>query len=340
MTKPVQLLDSTLREGEQRVGVRFGAEAKLYILGLLEQFGVDLIEVGHPGISAEDEAVCTRVAAGAKHAEVLMHARADLREVHAAERAGADWVGIWGSINAVATAAKFVNRNEIDIHEKVRVAIAEAKQLGLRVRFTIEDASRTDWEPLSSLAEVALRAGADRISLADTVGVLEPVATTSLFMRARQQWGCELAGHFHDDLGLAQANALAAIDAGAAVIDVSICGIGERAGITDLLRLTTALRRLRGIDRYHLSMMPELVHVVMQTTGYRPDDQRPVIGNNAFTHASRYHVEATKRLASAYEAFPPQWVGRRAQLHEERPPLDTVHFDAAAFAFRPPTSSA
>jgi 2-isopropylmalate synthase len=250
-----------------------------------------------------------------------MHARAVPEEVHAALRAGADWVGIWASINSIALKAKFIGRSEDHVLAKVQRAIAEAKQLGLKVRFTIEDASRTEWEQLAVLAGLALRAGADRISLADTVGVLEPEATKRLFGRALDEWGCELAGHFHDDLGLAQANALAAIDVGAAVVDVSICGIGERAGITDLLLLATALRRLRDEQRFCLPMIPELVEAITLTTGHQPDDLRPVIGSNAFTHTSRYHVQAMQRMSVAYEPFPPEWVGRERELIAERPAL-------------------
>lgn len=316
-----QLLDTTLREGEQRAGVRFHYEEKRTIVALLERFGVDLIEIGHPGISAQDEDMCRRVAASATRAEILMHARAQPDEVQAVARAGADWIGIWASINNIALTAKFVGRCEGHVLAKVEAAIHEAKQLGLKVRFTIEDASRTDWDRLTDLARVATRAGVDRISLADTVGTLDPDATKALFGRAIDEWGCELAGHFHNDLGLAQANALAAIDVGVAVVDVSICGLGERAGITDLLQFATALRHLRGEERFCLPLIPELVEAIVQTTGHQPDDLRPVIGSNAFTHTSRYHVQAMQRLAVAYEAFPPEWVGRVRELIVDRPAL-------------------
>src|SRR5690554_2026249 len=103
----VVLLDSTLREGEQQCGVRFPKEDKIALFGMLEDFGVTLIEVGHPGISPDEEEICREVAAAAKGAEVLMHARATVEEVRAAYRAGADWVGIWASINSISLQTKY-----------------------------------------------------------------------------------------------------------------------------------------------------------------------------------------------------------------------------------------
>ncbi|NTU31560.1 2-isopropylmalate synthase [Brevibacillus sp. HB1.1] len=319
--KPFQILDATLREGEQQSGVRFTCEDKIRILHLLESYQIDLIEVGHPGISAVDEEICRKVAQSARRAQILMHARATVEEVHAVKRAKADWVGIWASINDLSIQTKFSHHQESYIQEKVQQAVIEAKKLGLQVRFTIEDASRTEWEKISSLGHVALQAGADRISLADTVGIWEPDTCKRIVTRAIEEFGCEIEVHLHNDLGLAQANALAAIDAGASVIDATILGIGERAGITDLIQLTVALQKLRNDHRYSLDRIPELVQAIRMTTGYRPDELRPIAGQNAFTHTSAYHVQAVKRNSKAYEPFPPETIGRTRLLEEKRPPL-------------------
>lgn len=315
------LIDQTLREGEQQAGVRFTAPQKIEILHLLEDFGFGLIEVGHPGISEEDEKICQETAQAARRASILMHARADVQEVRAAKRAKADWVGIWASINDIALATKFTDRTPSHVQEKISEAIREAKDLGLKVRFTIEDASRTRWEEIEVLGRVALESGADRINLADTTGCWEPSQCKEIVSRAVAMFGCEIEAHLHDDLGLAHANALAAIDAGATAIGSSVLGIGERAGITNSVELAVSLYRLRGDKRFDLAKIPELVRAVRLATGHCPDALRPVVGRNVFTHTSAYHVRAVERNPEAYEAFSPQLVGRSRTIEPKRPLL-------------------
>ncbi|MEC4817850.1 MAG: LeuA family protein [Scytonema sp. PMC 1069.18] len=326
----VQILDATLREGEQQAGVRFSIQEKIQILQLLEEFQVDLVEVGHPGISAEDEQICLEVAQAASCIEILMHARANVEEVKAAKRAKADWVGIWAATNSIATKTKFVEHDQDYIDKKIHTAIAEAKNLDLKVRFTIEDASRTEWEDIEWVGNIALAAGADRLSLADTVGILEPYTCTSLVSRAVATFGCEIEVHLHNDFGLALANALAAVDAGASVIDTSILGIGERTGITDLLQFAVILHQKRGQQYFPLEKIPQLACAVQIATGYQPDELRPVIGKNAFTHTSKYHVQAVKRDPQSYEVYPPELVGRVRKLEEQRPTIHQPQFPFTA----------
>ncbi len=313
----IQILDATLREGEQQAGVRFSSQDKIKILHLLEEFQIDCVEVGHPGISAEDEQICLEVAQAARSTQILMHARANVEEIQAAKRAKADWVGIWASVNHLATETKFVNRNKEYISQKIQVAIAEAKKLGLKVRCTIEDASRTVWDDIEWITEIALIAGAERISLADTVGILEPSTCHSLVSRFVNSFSCELEVHLHNDFGLAVANALVAIDAGASVVDTSILGIGERTGITDLLQFAVILHQKRGENRFPLEQIPKLAHTVQLVTNYQPDELRPVVGKNAFTHTSKYHVQAVERNPNSYEAYPPELVGRVRRIEQK-----------------------
>lgn len=324
MRNQVILLDQTLREGEQQSGIRFSAEQKIHILHHLEAFGFSLVEIGHPGISAEDESICRAVAQAARSAEILMHARANLDEVRAAARAGAHWVGIWASINDIALATKFIGHDCSEVEARIAAAVTEAKALGLNVRFTIEDASRTPWAAVAAAAKVALRAGADRISLADTTGTWAPGTCRETVARAVAELGCEIEVHLHNDLGLAHANALAAIEAGASVVDSSVLGIGERAGIVDSLELTVSLNRLHGDDRFRLDSIPALARAVRTATGHRPDALRPVTGRNAFTHTSAYHVRAVQRNPEAYEAYPPELVGRSRAIRLDRPATDSA----------------
>lgn len=317
MKKDIILLDSTLREGEQQCGVRFSKEDKIQILHLLEDFGVKLIEVGHPSISAEEEEVCRAVAQAARHAEVLMHARAQIGDVHAAYRAGADWVGIWASINPISLQTKYTNKTAQYVMRQVKLSIQEAKKLGMKVRFTIEDASRTDWEDIQLLGQLACSAGADRISLADTVGIWEPQQCAAIVKTAVEAFPCEIEVHLHNDLGLAAANALAAMDAGASVIDTTICGIGERAGIVDLLSFSVILAEKRNIYDFKLTNIPELARILQLASGCRVDYWRPIVGKDVFTHKAPYHIKAVHNHCAAYEGIAPEIVGNtRRILHE------------------------
>ena len=127
--------------------------------------------------------------------------------------------------------------------KELKHAIEEAKSLGLQVRFTIEDASRTEWKDIYDIGSIAYQAGANRISVADTVGIWEPYECANIVRKVVETFPCEIEVHLHNDFGLAMANALAAIDAGASVIDTTLCGIGERAGIVDLFNLAVILQQ-------------------------------------------------------------------------------------------------
>lgn len=318
MNRNITILDATLREGEQQCGVRFSKEDKITLLHMLEDFGIQLIEVGHPGISREEEEVCREVAVAAKQADILMHARAKIEEVHAAYRAGADWIGIWASINSISLQTKYTNRSKDYVVNQVKQAIEEANTLGMKIRFTIEDASRTTWEDIAYLGQIAYEAGANRISLADTVGIWEPNECTNIVKKAVEIFPCEIEVHLHNDLGLALANALAAIDAGASVIDATLCGIGERSGIVDLLNLSVILQQKRNIKDWKINQIPKLVQALELASGHRIDACRPIIGKHAFTHTSSYHVKAVQQNPVSYEGIPAHIVGRKSTLGQMR----------------------
>ncbi|WP_309411764.1 2-isopropylmalate synthase [Bacillus cereus] len=318
MNRNITILDATLREGEQQCGIRFSKEDKITLLHMIENFGIRLIEVGHPGISDEEEKICREVAVAAKQADILMHARAKKEEVHAAYRAGADWIGIWASVNPISLQTKYTNRSKDYVMNQVKQAIEEARYLGMKIRFTIEDASRTTWEDISYLGKIAYQAGANRISLADTVGIWEPNECAAIVKKAFETFPCEIEVHLHNDLGLALANALAAIDAGATVIDATLCGIGERSGIVDLLNLSVILQQKRNIKNWKINQIPKLVQALELASGHRIDACRPIIGKNAFTHTSSYHVKAVQQNPVSYEGIPAHIVGRKSTLGQMR----------------------
>ncbi|MFT4142010.1 MAG: 2-isopropylmalate synthase [Bacillus sp. (in: firmicutes)] len=319
MNRDITILDATLREGEQQCGVRFSKEDKITLLHMLEDFGIQLIEVGHPGISREEEEVCREVAAAAKQADILMHARANQEEIQAAYRTGAEWVGIWASINPISLQTKYTDRSKEYVMNQAKQAIEEARNLGMKIRFTIEDASRTTWEDIAYLGKIAYEAGASRISLADTVGIWEPNECATIVKKAIETFPCEIEVHLHNDLGLALANALAAIEAGASVIDTTLCGIGERAGIVDLLNISVILSKKYNLHS-KLKMIPKLMQFLQVTTGCKPDHWRPIIGENVFTHTAPYHIKAVNQNPLAYEGIQPEVIGRKRRMQQN--PID------------------
>ena len=303
--KNIYLLDSTLREGEQALSIRFSLEEKLEIAKKLQNFSVDLIEVGHPGISKEEEEICKKVCESIVSAESLVHARAVEEEIYAAKNTNANWVGIWASFNDISLQTKYTNKNREWVKEQVSCSIRLAKKLGLKVRFTIEDASRTPIELLSELATLAVSVGSDRISLADTVGAWHPQECFKVVQFAVTHFFCEIEVHLHNDLGLAQANAVAALDAGASVIDVTCLGIGERAGICDLFSLAVTLDKFYGIDKYNFKETINLSQIIARMGSFQIEPHRPIVGKDVFTHSSKYHIKAMEKKESAYEFLAP-----------------------------------
>jgi isopropylmalate/homocitrate/citramalate synthase len=315
MNRDLTILDATLREGEQQQGIRFAKEDKIALLHMLEDFGISIIEIGHPGISPEEEEICREVAASSKQADILMHARAKKEDVHAAYRAGADWVGIWASVNPISLQTKYTNRSKKEyVKKEIKHAIEEAKSLGLQVRFTIEDASRTEWKDIYDIGSIAYQAGANRISVADTVGIWEPYECANVVRKVVETFPCEIEVHLHNDLGLAMANALVAIDAGASVIDTTLCGIGERAGIVDLFNLAVILQQKKEANKPENRANTQIGQALQLASGHRVDVCRPIIGKHAFTHTSSYHIKAMQQNLLAYEGIPAHVVGRHSTL--------------------------
>jgi 2-isopropylmalate synthase len=300
------LLDSTLREGEQADGVCFSVEEKLELCHFLQNFGVDFIEVGHPGISAQEEEICKKICQKITRSQSLVHSRACRKEVLAAKNSCAHWVGIWASYNDLALSTKYTNKSRDWIQKQVFESVSYARELGLKVRFTIEDASRTSLDFIKELAFCAISAGAHHVSFADTVGAWHPRACATVVQYAVENFNVPIEVHLHNDLGLAHANAIAAIDSGAQIIDVSILGLGERAGICDLFSFSAVLKNFYGQKKYNFKETKKISKIVSRIGAFIVEPHRPIVGKNAFTHASSYHVKAVQKEPLSYEFLKPQ----------------------------------
>jgi 2-isopropylmalate synthase len=301
MTK---IIDATLREGNQSPNVRFTVEQSIEIASMLNAIDIEMIEIGHPSASPLEMERVRSVAGIFDPAKILSHARALQADVNAVAESGAKWVGIFAGINELSQKYRLNNRTKEQILELISLSVRGAKRLGLSVRYTVEDSSRTPFDLLSEAYETALRAGADRICFADTVGWLEPQETHRLIAAIKQRFDADLEVHFHDDRGLALSNSLAAIDAGANWISCSINGLGERCGITDTCSMLTNLRYRTGRVLVPFDRLHDLSHRIAEISDSPPDARRPVIGKHAFLHTAKLHRDAMQRNSSTYT-----WMG-------------------------------
>ncbi len=311
----VRIIDATLREGMQAPGVAFDAEASCRVAALLARAGVDAVECGHPAKSPAEQARVRAVASAGWAVPVLTHARAHPRDIDEAKASGAAWVGLFLGVNETSRRSRVPGRTLRELLAVIADAVARAKDAGLRVRFTCEDASRTPTAERLAAYRAAIDAGADRICFADTVGVLEPPGAASAVAEIVREFpALPVEVHLHDDRGLAVANALAAVDAGATWVSSSMNGLGERCGIVDTAVLLANLhaRGLRPLAEP--GILQEASRVVAEAAGVPLSPQHPVTGRHAFTHRARLHVLAMAADKAAYSWIAPEAVGREAAM--------------------------
>ncbi|MBW2974407.1 2-isopropylmalate synthase [Candidatus Woesearchaeota archaeon] len=308
----VKILDTTLREGEQTPNVKFTLKQKVAIAKKLDEFGVDYIEAGHPAISENDKKTVIAVADLGLKAGILGHARAKREDIDAVFESGCQWVGIFCRINDFSS--KLIKKSKEEIFRMIKESVEYAHQRGLKIRFTVEDATRTPTKDILKIAGLVEKAGANRFSIADTVGCASPEMIFDLISRLKRGISIELEAHCHNDLGLANANALAAYRAGADIIDVTVNGIGERAGFTSLQEFSLAMKRLYGENNRNFELLLELSYLVTNYSGVRPDKLRPVTGGYAFTHTAKLHKSAVKLEPQSYESIDPFLVGRNREF--------------------------
>ena len=244
--QPIRIIDSTLREGCQAPGVTFDVKQSAEIALALARLEVDQIECGHPSVSPLEMARVRHVAQLGLAPPVLAHARALKEDIEAVVESTAPWVGIFLGINEVTRRVRVGGKSIEQILDSIASSVDYARRRGLKVRYTLEDATRTDEELVLRAFRTAVDAGANRICYADTVGVGDPDIVSARVRSIKSEFpSTDLEVHFHDDRGLAIANTLAAIRARANWVSTSVNGLGERAGITDLCLLLANLYYLR-----------------------------------------------------------------------------------------------
>lgn len=310
----VALLDTTLREGEQSPGVSFTLPQKLEMVNALDDFGVEFIEVGHPAVSPDIKDAIEAIAKVDTRAQKVIHCRATRPDIDQALSFNIPWIGIFFGTSDLSLKHKFgIDRPTALV--RIADAITYAKSLGAQIRFTAEDASRTDISFLIEVAQLAERSGADRFSIADTVGILTPDKTAQLIRVIKNEISIPIQFHGHNDLGMATANAVAAASAGAAVVDVSINGVGERCGIAALAEVAVILKTQYHVENdWNLSALRPMSRMIERWTGISNRLNQPIVGDYAFTHKSGLHTRAVLKEPKSYEAFPPEVVNQERKV--------------------------
>ena len=326
-TDYVRIFDTTLRDGEQSPGATMTATEKLEIARALGRLGVDIIEAGFPAASPDDLAAVRNIAdqvGRSDRAPVICGlARASASDIDLA------WEGVKSAIRPrihtfIATSELHMQHklrmSREEVLERVRTTVRHARNLCGDVEFSAEDAGRSDPEFLWRVVEAAVRAGASTVNIPDTVGYTVPdefgALIAGIVAHVPNLDGVVLSVHCHDDLGLATANTLAGLRAGARQAEVTINGIGERAGNCALEEVVMALQtrfwlhKLRtGIDPSQLVRASRLVATV---TGFPVPPNKAIVGANAFAHESGIHQDGMLKNAETYEIMQPETVGAGA----------------------------
>jgi isopropylmalate/homocitrate/citramalate synthase len=291
----VGFYDTTLRDGEQTVGVVLGAEQKLEIARALADAGVERIEAGFPRVSDADREAVRLIATAGLSAEIWGFARAVRADVEAVAELGLNATVIESPISELKLEALGVSREEM--LRRIRDAVVFASGGGITVAYFGVDGTRADPDFFDRAYEAAVEAGAKEVVVVDTLGVASPEAVGDLVTRTRARLGADIPVHFHghNDFGLATAAAVAAARAGARWIHGTVNGMGERAGNANLGEIALALRALYGVETaLHLDRVRALSERVRDLSGYALEPWKPLVGENLFRResgavASQFH---------------------------------------------------
>ncbi|HOV68320.1 MAG TPA: 2-isopropylmalate synthase, partial [Methanoregulaceae archaeon] len=308
----LRFFDTTLRDGEQTPGVSLGPDQKLEIARMLADVGVDVIEVGSAAASEGERDAIRLVADAGLSPEICCYVRALPVDIDWAVDSGADSVHLVVPVSDLHIEKK-LRKDRDAVLRMAFDAVEYAKERGLVVELSGEDASRADQAFVAELFAGGVERGADRLCFCDTVGLLTPERATVLIPPLAAL--APLSIHCHDDLGFALATTVAALKAGATMAHATVNGLGERAGNTAFEALVMALERLYGYRTgIRTQRLYALSALVSRLTKVPLATQAPVSGEMAFTHESGIHAHGVLRDASTYEALPPELVGRTRRI--------------------------
>lgn len=313
----IRIFDTTLRDGEQTPGISMSPTQKLAIAKKLDALGVDAIEAGFPVVSEGESQAVKMITSEGLSAEICGLARTNKRDIDVAADSGLGYIHTFIATSDVHLEYKLKMTRD-QAREKAVDAVEYAKSRGLQVEFSAEDATRTDREFLKEIFGAVAKAGADRIDIPDTVGYSTPEYMAEITQDAVAATGLPVSVHCHNDFGLAVANALSGVRAGAACAHVTINGIGERAGNASLEEFSMALKCLPFAQKYETGINSELIYetsnFVSKTVGMQVQPNKAIVGDNAFGHESGIHTHGILNNPLTYEPISPDLVGQKRRL--------------------------
>ena len=311
------IIESTLREGEQFANAFFSSDQKVEIARLLDEFGVEYLELTSPAASPQSRLDCERIGTMRRKAKVLTHVRCHMDDAKLAIDTGVDGIDVVFGTSSFLR--QFSHGKDIPyIIESAIEVIEFVKSQGLEVRFSSEDSFRSDLVDLLTIYRAVDKIGVNRVGIADTVGVANPRQVYELVKTLRGVVHCDIEFHGHNDTGCAVANAYCALEAGATHVDTSILGIGERNGITPLGGL---IARMYAYDadlirsRYNLPMLREVENYVAGLVMVDVPFNNYITGFTAFTHKAGIHAKAILNNPSTYEILKPEDFGLTRYIH-------------------------
>lgn len=314
LQKQVVIDDTTLRDGEQTAGVVFSLEEKLRIARMLDEIGVGELECGIPAMGKQEQASIRALVELGLNARLITWNRAVIADIQASLQTGVQAVDISLSVSDLHIRQK-LGKSRKWVKEQLKTALGFAKQHNLYVSVGGEDASRADLEFLAELLQIAETEGADRFRFCDTLGVLDPFTTYEKVKYLCKRTRLDLEVHTHNDLGMATANAIAGIRAGARFVNTTVNGLGERAGNSALEEVVMALKYACNIDpQIDTSRLVELSHYVGQASRRPVPDWKAVVGEKVFAHESGLHADGVIKNPNNYEGFDPAEVGLQRHM--------------------------
>ncbi|AVX21722.1 MAG: homocitrate synthase [Bacillota bacterium] len=314
VNRKIYIVDTTLRDGEQTAGVVFANKEKVRIARMLDEIGVDQIECGIPVMGGDEKEAIKEICRLGLRCSVMAWNRAVVRDIQESIDCGVDAVAISISTSDIHIKYKLQTSREWVLENMVK-AVEYAKSQGVYISVNAEDASRTDMDFLIQFAKLAKEAGANRLRYCDTIGILDPFTTYNNVKTLIDSVGIDVEMHTHNDFGMATANALAGVKAGANYVGVTVNGLGERAGNAALEEVVMALKILYGIDlNFKTERFRELSEYVAMASNRELPAWKAIVGTNMFAHESGIHADGALKNPLTYEVFKPEDVGLERQI--------------------------
>ena len=314
LPRRITVYDTTLRDGEQMAGISFTPAQKVSIARMLDDIGVPQIEAGFPAVSGGEKRAVRAVARAGLDAKILCLSRLRKEDIDAAQDAEADAALLFIATSPLHLEHK-LRMTEQQILDSIVKALDHAHKLGLKASFTPEDATRTPLPFLRKVIRTAVAAGAWRVGLADTLGCITPEALGKLVSELRPLTRTSFSLHLHNDYGLALANALSGLQAGADAVATTVAGFGERSGNVPLEQFTGALRFLLGRDiGIRTEGLTPIARAVARMARIPLPPNAPLVGEGVFTHKAGIHIAGVLREPATYESVPPELLGNTRRI--------------------------